>query len=57
MGRGIRDIPVNDDDPKDSRRYLTVMFNEPPTEWKILACSEGIFPVFHFPFMQVSVNG
>lgn len=52
MGPGIRDIHVNDDDPRDSRRYLTVTFNEPPTELKILACSEGIFPVFHFPFIQ-----
>lgn len=55
MGPGIRDIHVNDDVPKDSRRYLTVTFNKPPTELEVLACSEGLFPVFHFPFIQASL--
>lgn len=51
MGPGIRYIHLNDSDRKDSRRCLTVTFSEPPTELKLLACSEGVFP-----FIQVSLT-
>lgn len=54
-GPAVGDIHMNNEDSKDSRRYLTAKFNEPPTESRILACLEELFPVFYFPLIQASL--